>query len=195
MNCLVLSKPSVISSTDGLVALLIYSEKWPWRFWETRYSSSYLLLEVSAPFRVITKNVKTWCQYLLFTPIEFNFIYLYLYDSIDYLFDNVLQKVSLWKKFYVTYSFFFVRKVIAHTVTFFFYCVVLPATVLVPEVEVPKWGSVYIPSIITVLNAVGTPRSFSPPSIFSLLESKFSWCLVVDCISTGQAFWPVQIHQ
>ena len=60
------------------------------------------------------------------------------------------------------YSFFFVRKVIAHTVTFFFYCVVLPATVLVPEVEVPKWGSVYIPSIITLLNAVGTPRSFSP---------------------------------
>lgn len=31
MNYLVLSKPSVISSTDGLVALLIFSEKWPWR--------------------------------------------------------------------------------------------------------------------------------------------------------------------
>ncbi|GMY23125.1 glucomannan 4-beta-mannosyltransferase 9-like [Fagus crenata] len=50
------------------------------------------------------------------------------------------------------------HRLIAHTVTFFFYCVVLPATVLVPEVEVPKWGSVYIPSIITILNAVGTPR-------------------------------------
>jgi len=34
----------------------------------------------------------------------------------------------------------------------------MPATVLVPEVEVPKWGAVYIPSIITLLNAVGTPR-------------------------------------
>ena len=81
MNCLVLSKPSVISSTDGLVALLIYSEKWPWRFWETRYSSSYLLLEVSSPFRVITKNVKPWCQYWLFTPIEFNF-FIYIFMSL-----------------------------------------------------------------------------------------------------------------
>lgn len=70
-----------------------------------------------------------------------------------------LQKVSLWKKIYVVYSFFFVRKVVAHINTFVFYCIVLPATVVVPEVVVPKWGAVYIPSIITLLNAVGTPRS------------------------------------
>lgn len=44
-------------------------------------------------------------------------------------------------------------------VTFFFYCVVLPLTILVPEVYVPIWGAVYIPSIITILNSVGTPRS------------------------------------
>lgn len=73
----------------------------------------------------------------------------------------LLQRVTLWKKLYVIYSFFFVRKIVAHIVTFVFYCVVLPATVLVPEVEVPKWGAVYIPSIITLLNAVGTPRSIS----------------------------------
>jgi hypothetical protein len=70
----------------------------------------------------------------------------------------MMQKVTMWKKFYVIYSFFFVRKIIAHVVTFTFYCVILPATVLVPEVEVPKWGAVYIPCIITLLNAVGTPR-------------------------------------
>ncbi|KAE8731086.1 Glucomannan 4-beta-mannosyltransferase 2 [Hibiscus syriacus] len=68
------------------------------------------------------------------------------------------NKVSTWKKVHVIYSFFVVRKLVAHIVTFIFYCVVLPATVLVPEVEVPKWGAVYIPSIITLLNAVGTPR-------------------------------------
>lgn len=71
-----------------------------------------------------------------------------------------LQKVSLWKKIYVVYSFFFVRKIVAHINTFVFYCIVLPATVVVPEVVVPKWGAVYIPSIITLLNAVGTPRLF-----------------------------------
>lgn len=70
------------------------------------------------------------------------------------------QKVKFWKKVYVIYSFFFVRKVIAHMVTFLFYCVVLPLTILVPEVKVPIWGAVYIPSIITILNSVGTPRLF-----------------------------------
>lgn len=66
--------------------------------------------------------------------------------------------MKFWKKVYVIYSFFFVRKIIAHMVTFCFYCVVLPLTILVPEVHVPIWGAVYIPSIITILNSVGTPR-------------------------------------
>ncbi|KAK3205802.1 hypothetical protein Dsin_019848 [Dipteronia sinensis] len=69
------------------------------------------------------------------------------------------KKVRFWKKVYVIYSFFFVRKIIAHMVTFCFYCVVLPLTILVPEVQVPIWGAVYIPSVITILNSVGTPRS------------------------------------
>ncbi|XP_058722263.1 uncharacterized protein LOC131594194 [Vicia villosa] len=67
------------------------------------------------------------------------------------------KKVTMWKKFYVVYSFFFMGKIIAHVVTFTFYCVILLATVLVPEVEVLKWGVVYIPSIITLLNAVESP--------------------------------------
>lgn len=76
----------------------------------------------------------------------------------DLLLFGRLQKVNLWTKFHVIYSFFFVRKIVAHIVTFIFYCVVIPATVLVPQVQVPKWGLVYVPSIITMLNAVGTPR-------------------------------------
>ncbi|MFQ6640287.1 hypothetical protein Gotur_015247 [Gossypium turneri] len=84
------------------------------------------------------------------------------------------KKVSLWKKFYVIYSFFFVRKIVAHIVTFVFYCVVLPATVLVPEVEVPKWGAVYIPSIVTLLNAVGTPRSLHLVLFWIIFENVMS---------------------
>ncbi|KAK6163486.1 hypothetical protein DH2020_000350 [Rehmannia glutinosa] len=64
------------------------------------------------------------------------------------------KRVTSYKKFYVIYSFFFVRKIIAHMFTFFFYCVVLPLTILVPEVDVPKWGAIYIPCIITTLNSV-----------------------------------------
>ncbi|GER45398.1 cellulose synthase like [Striga asiatica] len=81
------------------------------------------------------------------------------------------KKVSMWKKVHVIYSFFFVRKIVAHIVTFVFYCVVLPATVLVPEVHIPKWGAIYIPSIITLLNAVGTPRSLHLLVFWVLFEN------------------------
>ncbi|XP_059627175.1 glucomannan 4-beta-mannosyltransferase 2-like [Cornus florida] len=84
------------------------------------------------------------------------------------------KKVRFWKKVYVIYSFFFVRKIIAHMVTFFFYCVVLPLTILVPEVEVPKWGAIYIPCIITTLNAVGTPRSIHLLFYWILFENVMS---------------------
>ena len=56
------------------------------------------------------------------------------------------------------YAFFFVRKIVAHIVTFTFYCMVIPASVLVPEVDLPFWGAVYVPSTITLLNAITTPK-------------------------------------
>ncbi|XP_039008541.1 glucomannan 4-beta-mannosyltransferase 2-like [Hibiscus syriacus] len=84
------------------------------------------------------------------------------------------KKVKFWKKVYVIYSFFFVRKIIAHMVTFSFYCVVLPLTILVPEVKVPIWGSVYIPSVITILNSVGTPRSIHLLFYWILFENVMS---------------------
>lgn len=84
------------------------------------------------------------------------------------------NKVRFWKKVYVIYSFFIVRKITAHMVTFMFYCVVLPLTILIPEVEVPIWGAVYIPSIITVLNAVGTPRSIHLLFYWILFENVMS---------------------
>lgn len=94
---------------------------------------------------------------------------------------GLLQKVTLWKKLYVLYSFFFVRKIVGHIVTFSFYCVVLPMTVLVPEVEVPIWGAIYIPSVITILNSVGTPR-FASPSYKTDWLNKSMQCTEVTAI-------------
>lgn len=99
-----------------------------------------------------------------------------------HLYILLLQKVTLWKKVHVIYSFFLVRKIVAHIVTFVFYCVVMPATVLVPEVEVPRWGAVYIPSIVTLLNAVGTPRSHT--SLFMLILK-----VSLDDITLKTYFW------
>nr|GMC80651.1 glucomannan 4-beta-mannosyltransferase 9-like [Ipomoea batatas] len=79
--------------------------------------------------------------------------------------------VNLLKKINIVYSFFFVRKVICHVGTFMFYCVVLPTTCLVPEVDVPKWGAIYIPFIVTLINSVGTPRSFHLLSFWILFEN------------------------
>ncbi|XP_076910015.1 glucomannan 4-beta-mannosyltransferase 9-like [Bidens hawaiensis] len=84
------------------------------------------------------------------------------------------KRVAFWKKLYVMYNFFFVRKIVAHIVTFVFYCVVLPATVMVPEVVIPRWGAVYIPTVITILNAVGTPRSFHLLVFWILFENVMS---------------------
>ncbi|BAT90470.1 hypothetical protein LR48_Vigan08g142700 [Vigna angularis] len=84
------------------------------------------------------------------------------------------KKVRFWKKVYVIYSFFFVRKIIAHMVTFFFYCLVIPLTILIPEVHVPIWGAVYIPSVITILNSVGTPRSIHLLFYWILFENVMS---------------------
>ncbi|XP_022940613.1 glucomannan 4-beta-mannosyltransferase 9-like [Cucurbita moschata] len=84
------------------------------------------------------------------------------------------KKVTLWKKVYVIYSFFFVRKIIAHINTFLFFCVVLPATVWVPEVEIPKWGAVYIPTATTIINAIGTPKSFHLTIFWIMFENVMS---------------------
>ena len=68
------------------------------------------------------------------------------------------ERVSIWKRVHLIYAFFFVRKIVAHWVTFFFYCIVIPCSVVVSEVKLVKPIAVYIPAMITILNAVCTPR-------------------------------------
>ncbi|XP_020571640.1 probable mannan synthase 4 [Phalaenopsis equestris] len=79
--------------------------------------------------------------------------------------------VSLWKKLYLLYSFFFVRKVVAHIVTFALYCVIIPASVLVPEISIPTWGVVFIPTTITILNAIRNISSIHVIPFWILFEN------------------------
>lgn len=71
---------------------------------------------------------------------------------------NNEQRVTLWKKLYLIYSFFFLRKILVHFFTFFFYCVVLPTSVFFPEVNIPAWSTFFIPSLITLFIVIATPR-------------------------------------
>ncbi|KAG2269180.1 hypothetical protein Bca52824_063735, partial [Brassica carinata] len=84
------------------------------------------------------------------------------------------KKVSAWKKLYLIYNFFFIRKIVVHIFTFVFYCLILPATVMFPELQVPKWATVYVPSTITLLNALATPRSLHLLVFWILFENVMS---------------------
>lgn len=79
--------------------------------------------------------------------------------------------VSVWKKLHLLYSFFFVRRVVAPILTFLFYCVVIPLSVMVPEVSIPVWGMVYIPTAITIMNAIRNPGSIHLMPFWILFEN------------------------
>ncbi|KAJ1265404.1 hypothetical protein BS78_08G074300 [Paspalum vaginatum] len=70
------------------------------------------------------------------------------------------KNVSVFKKFYMIYDFFIARRILSTFFSFFFFSIVLPLSILFPEVKVPAWEVMYIPIAITFLNCVGNPRSF-----------------------------------
>ncbi|CAL0326787.1 unnamed protein product [Lupinus luteus] len=84
------------------------------------------------------------------------------------------KRVSIFKRLHLIYAFFFVRKIVAHWVTFFFYCIVIPACVIVPEVQLTKKVAIYIPATITILNAISTPRSLHLLVCWILFENVMS---------------------
>ncbi|RZC76805.1 hypothetical protein C5167_000965 [Papaver somniferum] len=57
------------------------------------------------------------------------------------------KRISLWRRVYVIYNLFLIWKMIT------------PMCVMFPEVAIPKWGTVYAPTVISLLNTVETPRS------------------------------------
>ncbi|KAL4592149.1 hypothetical protein LXL04_005135 [Taraxacum kok-saghyz] len=85
------------------------------------------------------------------------------------------ERVSIWKKFHVIYAFFFVRKIIAHWVTFFFYCVIIPISIMVPEVHLPKLIAIYVPATVTILNSSCTLRSLHLLVFWILFENVMSF--------------------
>ena len=79
----------------------------------------------------------------------------------------------------MVYGFFVVRKIVAHIVTFVFFCLVLPTTVLIPEVHVPRWGAIYMPFLITLHNAIFTFRYLSLPNVYVIYNVHMYVCMHV----------------
>ncbi|MQM18967.1 hypothetical protein Taro_051967 [Colocasia esculenta] len=86
-----------------------------------------------------------------------------------------MAKVSFLMKFYLIYYFFFLGKIVAHTLTFIFFCTVIPISVLAPEVDIPQWGLIYVPLIITICKAIETPRSLHLSVFWVLFENAMSF--------------------
>ncbi|KAJ1281024.1 hypothetical protein BS78_04G277000 [Paspalum vaginatum] len=81
------------------------------------------------------------------------------------------KKVSVWKKLYMTYDFFIARRIVGTFFTFFFFSVLIPLSILLPEAQIPVWELIYIPTAITLLNSVGTPRSIHLIILWFLFEN------------------------
>jgi beta-mannan synthase len=56
------------------------------------------------------------------------------------------------------YSFFLVRRVVAPTVAFLLYNIIIPVSIMIPEVFLPVWGVAYIPTALTVVTAIRNPE-------------------------------------
>ncbi|KAF7033432.1 hypothetical protein CFC21_044531 [Triticum aestivum] len=84
------------------------------------------------------------------------------------------KKVSFWSKLHLLYDFFFVGKIAAHTVTFIYYCFAIPLSVFFPEIQIPLWGVVYVPTVITLCKALGSPSSFHLVILWVLFENVMS---------------------
>ncbi|KQK15078.1 hypothetical protein BRADI_1g20500v3 [Brachypodium distachyon] len=81
------------------------------------------------------------------------------------------KDVSLLKKFHMLYSFFLVRRVVAPTVAFFLYNILVPISVMIPELFLPIWGVAYIPMVLTVVTAIRHPKNIHLLPFWILFES------------------------
>ncbi|RZR94307.1 hypothetical protein BHM03_00022996 [Ensete ventricosum] len=108
------------------------------------------------------------------------------------MFLNVLMAkgVSMSMKLYVIYNFFVARRIVSHFVTFSFYCAVIPLSVFFPEVTIPRWGLMYVPTAITLINAAGTPSSFHLVIFWVLFENVMSLhrckAVLIGLLETGR---------
>ncbi|CAD5189294.1 unnamed protein product [Musa acuminata subsp. malaccensis] len=100
------------------------------------------------------------------------------------------EGVAMSMKFYVIYNFFVARRIVSHFVTFSFYCVVIPLSVFFPEVIIPKWGLMYVPTAITLINAVATPSSVHLVIFWVLFENVMSLhrckAVLIGLLETGR---------
>jgi len=83
-------------------------------------------------------------------------------------------KISLARKFYINIFFFGIRLFATHIVSFVFYCVLVPVSVLWPEVHIPLWALVYMPILVTLCTTIWTPKGWQSAVTYVMFENAMS---------------------
>ncbi|XP_043703929.1 xyloglucan glycosyltransferase 4-like [Telopea speciosissima] len=86
----------------------------------------------------------------------------------------ITSKISIWKKANLIFLFFLLRKLILPFYSFTLFCIILPLTIFVPEVELPTWVICYLPILMSLLNILPAPKSFPFLVPFQLFENTMS---------------------
>ncbi|KAL6838979.1 hypothetical protein ACP4OV_031206 [Aristida adscensionis] len=81
------------------------------------------------------------------------------------------KKLPILKKFYMIYDFFIARRIVSTFFSFTFFSILLPLSILLPELKIPSWEVMYIPITITLLNSVGNPRNIHLIILWVLFEN------------------------
>lgn len=84
------------------------------------------------------------------------------------------SKISWLSKFDILFCCFGLRKIGTHFVTLGFFCLLLPLSVITPEISVPMFAIVHLPSIVTISTAMFTPRGWMYIIMYVLFENAMS---------------------
>lgn len=88
--------------------------------------------------------------------------------------DFLVMQISIWKKANLIFLFFLLRKLILPFYSFTLFCIVLPLTMFIPEVELPMWVLCYIPAFMTLLNILPAPKAIPFVAPYLLFENTMS---------------------
>ncbi|XP_042498946.1 xyloglucan glycosyltransferase 4 [Macadamia integrifolia] len=86
----------------------------------------------------------------------------------------ITSKISIWKKANLIFLFFLLRKLILPFYSFTLFCIILPLTMFIPEVELPTWVICYLPILMSLLNILPAPKSFPFLVPYLLFENTMS---------------------
>ncbi|QDZ21927.1 nucleotide-diphospho-sugar transferase [Chloropicon primus] len=101
------------------------------------------------------------------------------------------SKLPWYKKIYLNFCYFGVRKFGTHLVTLGFFCTLVPLSIFTPEVHVPFWALVWLPIAIAISTAAFTPRGWLHCVIYVLFENAMGivrlWAVISGLLNLKRA--------